>query len=124
MEPELKIALKNLYSSRRAFLRSGIIVGTAAITGLSSATAAEPEKKEEEEVGPPEDLMREHGVLKRVLLVYGEVLRRMDAKQDFRLRRWLTLQESFAVSWKIITRSVRRVFFFRASKKPINSWTW
>jgi len=83
MEPELKIALKNLYSSRRAFLRSGIIVGTAAITGLSSATAAEPEKKEEEEVGPPEDLMREHGVLKRLLLVYGEVLRRMDAKQDF-----------------------------------------
>lgn len=68
--------------SRRAFLRSGIIVGTSAVTGLSFAAAAEPEKKEEE-VAPPEDLMREHGVLKRVLLVYGEVLRRMDAKQDF-----------------------------------------
>src|SRR5207244_9140322 len=27
--------------------------------------------------------MREHGVLKRVLLIYGEVLRRIDAKQDF-----------------------------------------
>src|SRR5437870_10662252 len=26
---------------------------------------------------------REHGVLKRVLLIYGEVLRRIDAKQDF-----------------------------------------
>src|SRR5260370_6301037 len=36
-----------------------------------------------EEVSPPEDLMREHGVLKRVLLVYAEVLRRIDAKQDF-----------------------------------------
>ena len=27
--------------------------------------------------------MREHGVLKRVLLIYGEALRRLDAKQDF-----------------------------------------
>jgi hemerythrin-like domain-containing protein len=69
-------------SSRRAFLRSGIIVGTSAIAGLSLSSAAEPEEKEEE-VSPPEDLMREHGVLKRVLLVYGEVLRRIDAKQDF-----------------------------------------
>src|SRR6266404_1522673 len=74
--------MKNEQSSRRAFLRSGIIVGTSTIAGLSSSSAAEPEKKEEE-VGPPEDLMREHGVLKRVLLVYGEVLRRIDAKQDF-----------------------------------------
>src|SRR5438046_10208740 len=47
---------------------------------------AEKEKQSEEkeiEVGPPEDLMREHGVLKRVLLIYGEALRRLDAKQDF-----------------------------------------
>ena len=46
----------------------------------------EPEKKGEDkeaEVGPPEDLMREHGVLKRVLLIYGEALRRLDAKEDF-----------------------------------------
>jgi hemerythrin-like domain-containing protein len=27
--------------------------------------------------------MREHGVLKRVLLIYGEVLRRIDSKQEF-----------------------------------------
>jgi hemerythrin-like domain-containing protein len=83
MERQSEIATQNLYSSRRAFLRSGIIVGTSAIAGLSLASAAEQEKKQEEEVGPPEDLMREHGVLKRVLLVYGEVLRRMDAKKDF-----------------------------------------
>jgi hemerythrin-like domain-containing protein len=64
-------------------LRSGIIAGTSAFAGLSFASAAEQEKKQEDEVAPPEDLMREHGVLKRVLLIYGEVLRRMDAKQDF-----------------------------------------
>src|SRR5438046_7652352 len=47
-------------------------------------TAPKSKRKEKEaEVGPPEDLMREHGVLKRVLLIYGEVLRRIDAKQDF-----------------------------------------
>jgi hemerythrin-like domain-containing protein len=33
-------------------------------------------------VSPPEDLMREHGVLKRVLLVYEEVIRRIDGKLD------------------------------------------
>ena len=31
---------------------------------------------------PPEDLMREHGILKRVLLVYEEAIRRIDTNQD------------------------------------------
>src|SRR5207253_1160861 len=56
------------------------------LTGVGLLHGTEIEKKSEEkeaEVGPPEDLMREHGVLKRVLLIYGEVLRRIDAKQDF-----------------------------------------
>jgi hemerythrin-like domain-containing protein len=51
------------------------------------AVAQEPRRgrgaeHEEEEVAPPEDLMREHGVLKRVLLVYDEAIRRIDARQD------------------------------------------
>src|SRR5437899_11500790 len=72
--------------NRRVFLRSGIIFSGAALTCVGLLRGAETEKRSEEketEVGPPEDLMREHGVLKRVLLVYGEVLRRIDAKQDF-----------------------------------------
>jgi len=36
----------------------------------------------EEEVSPAEDLMREHGVLKRVLLVYEETLRRLHAGEE------------------------------------------
>src|SRR5438046_6097020 len=47
---------------------------------------AEKEKKGEDkeiEVGPPEDLMPEHGGLNRVLLISGEALRRLNAKQDF-----------------------------------------
>jgi len=37
----------------------------------------------EEEVSPAEDLMREHGVLKRGLPVYGECLHRLESKKDF-----------------------------------------
>jgi hemerythrin-like domain-containing protein len=37
------------------------------------------ERAGEEEVSPAEDLMREHGVLKRIILIYREGLRRIDA---------------------------------------------
>jgi hemerythrin-like domain-containing protein len=53
------------------------------LTGSGSVRGAEKNESKEAEVGPPEDLMREHGVLKCVLLIYGEVLRRIDSKQDF-----------------------------------------
>jgi len=72
--------------NRRVFLRSGIILSSAALAGAGRLRGAEKERQTEEkeiEAGPPEDLMREHGVLKRVLLIYGEALRRLDAKQDF-----------------------------------------
>ena len=72
--------------NRRVFLRSGIILGGATFAGTGLLRGEEKEKQGEEkeiEVGPPEDLMREHGVLKRVLLIYGEALRRLDAKQYF-----------------------------------------
>ncbi|HEX5043120.1 MAG TPA: hemerythrin domain-containing protein [Candidatus Polarisedimenticolaceae bacterium] len=40
------------------------------------------EHEDEEEVSPAEDLIREHGALKRVLLAYGESIRRLDANQE------------------------------------------
>ncbi|PYJ70599.1 MAG: hemerythrin [Verrucomicrobia bacterium] len=72
--------------NRRVFLRSGIILGGLTLAGARLLHGRETEKNGEEgeiPVGPPEDLMREHGVLKRVLLIYGEALRWLDAKQDF-----------------------------------------
>jgi hemerythrin-like domain-containing protein len=44
----------------------------------------EKDEKDEgdEKVTPGEDLMQEHGVLKRILLVYREAIRRIDAWQD------------------------------------------
>jgi hemerythrin-like domain-containing protein len=69
-------------SSRRKFIKAGgIVIAASAIGGVARVLAKEEEKKNNE-VSPPEDLMREHGVLKRILLVYGEALRRMDTNED------------------------------------------
>src|SRR5207249_9996299 len=71
--------------NRRVFLKSGIIFSGVALAGSELLRGAELEKKgdgKEAEVGPPEDLMREHGVLKRILLIYGEAIRRIDSKED------------------------------------------
>jgi hemerythrin-like domain-containing protein len=72
----------NHQSSRRKFLKiGGIILATSAIGSAGNLLAKEEEKKGTD-VSPPEDLMREHGVLKRILLVYAEALRRMEANED------------------------------------------
>jgi hemerythrin-like domain-containing protein len=44
-------------------------------------TTKKPADNKAEEVSPAEDLMREHGVLDRVLLIYGEVLIRLHGEQ-------------------------------------------
>ena len=75
-------------ATRRDFLRltKAAGVGLALAGAALPALANDPRKRQgqeaEEEVSPAEDLMREHGVLKRVLLVYGEAIRRIDARQD------------------------------------------
>ena len=46
------------------------------------ASSSRQPHEEEEEVTPSEDLMREHGLLNRVLLVYDEAIRRLDARHD------------------------------------------
>jgi len=54
---------------RRGFLKNGLFYGTfAGIAGMSSLTGCS--EKAEEEISPGEDLMREHGVLNRILLIY------------------------------------------------------
>jgi hemerythrin-like domain-containing protein len=68
-------------NQRRTFLAQA---GAVLVTGVAGnlALAADEKPKPAEDVSPPEDLMREHGVLKRILLVYGEVLRRLGAGED------------------------------------------
>ena len=72
---------ERLMRTRRVLLKSGIFISGAALAGVGVLRAADKDK-EEEEVSPAEDLMREHGVLKRVLLIYEEAMRRMMANQD------------------------------------------
>jgi hemerythrin-like domain-containing protein len=69
-------------SSRRRFIKTGGIFIAASGVGAAVDAFAKKEEKENEEVSPPEDLMREHGVLKRILLIYGEAIRRIDNNED------------------------------------------
>jgi len=76
--------------SRRGFVSlAGLTaVGIVAPQGVTAQQAAgsgaaesNNRSHEEEDVAPPEDLMREHGVLKRVLLIYDEGIRCIEANQ-------------------------------------------
>jgi hemerythrin-like domain-containing protein len=68
---------------RRDFLLTATTLGAAVACGPSvvaaAAAKARPRRRSEgEEVTPAEDLMREHGVLNRILLVYEESIRRLE----------------------------------------------
>ena len=56
--------------------RRTLLAGAALLLPAARLPAAPKAKKEEEEVAPGEDLMREHGVLNRALLVYEAWLAR------------------------------------------------
>jgi hemerythrin-like domain-containing protein len=71
---------------RRKFLAgTSALIASSAVVPLSSlmAQTKSPAKKkkdeEEEEVSTNEDLMREHGVLNRILLIYDESIRRIQS---------------------------------------------
>ena len=63
---------------RRRVLKRIAFAGASLAAAGTGALRGAGEKKEDE-VAPAEDLMREHGVLNRVLLVYEEFLRRASA---------------------------------------------
>ncbi|BBY04700.1 hypothetical protein MNVI_00180 [Mycobacterium noviomagense] len=72
---------------RRLFVAGLGVAGVGAWTsacagGCGDKDSQAHEQQEQQEVTPSEDLMREHGVLKRVLLVYDEAVRRIDARED------------------------------------------
>lgn len=49
----------------------------------ANSRSAQPASQEKaEEISPVEDLMREHGVLSRVLLIYEETLRRIEQQKE------------------------------------------
>jgi hemerythrin-like domain-containing protein len=84
----------NSLNNRRKFLRNSVVVGTGLLLSgcgggnmanegkekEASATAVDKEK--EGGVSATEDLMREHGVLRRALLVYSAAATRLRAKPE------------------------------------------
>src|SRR3954453_19104624 len=85
MEPAMAAQIQ---PGKRDFLKVTATAGAslAATLIVPSALAAKSRKNEtqkEAEVTPPEDLMREHGVLDRLLLVYEAGTRKFASNSDF-----------------------------------------
>lgn len=81
-------------TQRRDFLKRGFIVSLTGAAGLSLLSGCKDKEGKEEDkegdegdegqkVSPPEDLMQEHGVLKRVLLIYDACRMHLTNKETF-----------------------------------------
>jgi hemerythrin-like domain-containing protein len=81
--------MQSIHPHRRAFIGFlGAASSGLVLFGCGRRQPGEGEKEERaeegaEEVSPAEDLMREHGVLNRVLLLYEESARRIESRKDF-----------------------------------------
>ncbi len=73
--------MDNSEVTRRSLLWLAPAAGVA--LALSDCAFGQEQGKELVEVTPTEDLMREHGLLKRILLIYDEVRSRIAAQKDF-----------------------------------------
>lgn len=74
--------------ARRDFLTTGglfvsalAVVGSAPLVARAQDKKPEGKEEQEEKVTPTEDLMREHGVLRRILLIYEECARRLQGHE-------------------------------------------
>ncbi len=69
---------KNNYVSRRNFVAgTALLLGNGISLNKTLANETITNKQSEKEVGAVEDLMREHGVLRRILIVYSETARKL-----------------------------------------------
>jgi hemerythrin-like domain-containing protein len=72
---------------RRSFLHAtgkfAAVALAVPVTVMAQKTGGQAEQERYYDVSTNENLMRQHGILKRVMLMYEEVIRRIDARQDF-----------------------------------------
>ncbi|HKU41018.1 MAG TPA: hemerythrin domain-containing protein [Polyangiales bacterium] len=61
------------------------LVGCATSTAAGAGRSGPANESEEAEVTPGEDLMQEHGVLERILLIYDEAASRIEQNEQFEL---------------------------------------
>src|SRR3984957_3264947 len=82
-----EILMSDRRLNRRHFLQHSSVAGAGllipAFALASSQKEAAGKKDDAENISPAEDLMREHGVLNRVLLIYDYHLHLLGAKQPF-----------------------------------------
>lgn len=74
-------------ADRREFLKKTgtLLAGAVLVSPTIHLAQARDKAKEEQnaEVSPPEDLMREHGVLRRILLIYENIQDRLNTGTEF-----------------------------------------
>ncbi|RAJ80220.1 hemerythrin-like domain-containing protein [Chitinophaga dinghuensis] len=69
--------------SRRNFIENGLkITVVSGVLGIGLLPGCKDKEKDEDEISPPEDLMREHGILNRVLLVYDHFLQMLASNEQ------------------------------------------
>jgi len=77
----------NFDLKRRSFVKQGLIVTLSGMAGIGLLEGcnnkAEKTEGEEKQVSPPEDLMQEHGVLNRILLIYDSCKTHLVNKTSF-----------------------------------------
>jgi hemerythrin-like domain-containing protein len=78
---------ENANTNRREFVKQGLVATFSGIAGINLLSGCKDNEEKEEgagqEVSPPEDLMQEHGVLKRVLLIYDACRMHLINKEPF-----------------------------------------
>jgi len=72
------------FCNRKNFIKTGIITiaGSFALNLIPACNEKE-DKDEDQEVSPPEDLMQEHGLLNRILLIYDHCRAQLISKTPF-----------------------------------------
>jgi hemerythrin-like domain-containing protein len=74
-----------IINPRRDFLRTGVLFGTlAGVTGISLISSCKKETADDE-ISPVEDLMREHGILNRIMMIYDNCRARLTNKEEFQV---------------------------------------
>jgi hemerythrin-like domain-containing protein len=85
------------FYNRRVFIRRSAIAGSGLL--LASSAFVTSCKSKDEKISPSEDLMREHGMLNRILLIYDFCRNQLLTGQEFPLN---AITESAAIIRKFI----------------------
>jgi hemerythrin-like domain-containing protein len=83
---EKQIEIHREETQRRDFIKKTFVATISGATGfalLSGCRGNEDREGEGQEVSPPEDLMQEHGLLNRILLIYDSCRRQLIRNETF-----------------------------------------